>query len=177
MRTGHDFRLVKLDSVGDLSWDARTGGQNVLEGVSIAHARNGGFVAVGLGAPGDRHYDTGDIYIIKTDSVGRLQWKRLHGGPHLDDAAWVDSTRDGGFIIAGKTFSGTPGNCDGYVVKVGSEGGLEWELTFGVATWPSRADCVQQTADGGYIIAGYESDVADASRDYFYLQKLAPAAK
>jgi len=94
-----------------------------------------------------------DVYLIRTDSKGKLLWQRTFGGAHKDEACSLDQTRDGGFIIAGWTLSFGAGRRDVYLIKTDSNGNQVWQKTFGGAK-SDRAYCVRQTPDGGYIVAG-----------------------
>jgi len=101
-------------------------------------------------------YGTGysDVYLIKTDSFGDTRWTRTYGGPSWDGGYSVVLTSDGGYIIAGETWSFGAGVIDIYLIKTDSLGDTIWTKTYGGTGW----DCgrsVTQTSDGGYIIAGY----------------------
>ena len=81
------------------------------------------------------------------------EWNKTFGGADND---WVDSvqlTADGGYILAGFTESYGAGDADAWLVKTDSNGNKVWDRTFGGAD-VDYAHSVQQTADGGYILAG-----------------------
>jgi len=76
-------------------------------------------------------------------------------GDALDDRAnSVQQTADGGYIVAGNTDSYGAGNYDAWVLKLDSSGNQVWAHTFGGVS-DDWANSVQQTADGGYIVAGF----------------------
>lgn len=89
-------------------------------------------------------------------SFPELQWSQTFGGATLrdiDSGSSVQQTDDGGYIIAGETaYFGTV-DADVYLIKTDSQGNKLWSKTFGGAAYDS-ANSVQQTDDGGYIIAG-----------------------
>ena len=86
-------------------------------------------------------------------TVGLITWQRTYGGNYEDRANSIQQTADEGYIIAGYTLSlGTNG--DAYIIKLKGDGSLDWEKNFG-GVYEDRANSIQQTTDGGYIIAGY----------------------
>ncbi len=80
-------------------------------------------------------------------------WEKTFGGADADYARSVQQTTDGGYIIAGSTHSFGNGDTDTYLIKTDGNGVEEWYQIFGGAN-DSYAASVQQTTDGGYIIAG-----------------------
>ncbi len=85
----------------------------------------------------------------KADNPPAIQWVRTFSALDYAKGYWVEPTADGGFVAAGATATNGEASVF-YLVKVDSQGGLEWERTFG----RDGAQCVRQTRDGGYIIAG-----------------------
>ena len=82
-------------------------------------------------------------------------WNKTFGGAHVDYARAVQQTTDGGYILAGSTeLGGATDPVDFLLVKTDSNGSKEWDKTFG-GYGSDLADSVQQTTDGGFILAGY----------------------
>jgi len=100
------------------------------------------------------------------------QWRKTYGGAGIDKARSVQQTADGGYIVAGTTESFGAGSGDFWLVKTNSAGNMQWNKTYGGARW-DMAESVQQTADGGYIVAG-STESFGAGRADFWLIKLAP---
>jgi len=94
-----------------------------------------------------------DMYLVKLDRNGKIEWMKTFGGKKDDFCFHVEQTSDGGYILAGYTSSYGHGDIDAWVVKVDKDGNEEWNKTFGGKKW-DRALWVEQTGDGGYIIAG-----------------------
>lgn len=144
-----DIYLVKTASDGTLQWSQTFGGTGVEEGRSVQETNDGGFIVTGYTTSAG----LSDIYLIKTAFNGTLQWTRTYG--YLlgnDHGKAVKQTNDGGYIITGFTDKESD-NYDVYLVKTASDGALEWTKTFGDTLHDGGYD-VQQTNDGGYIIAG-----------------------
>src|SRR5208337_1178168 len=92
-------------------------------------------------------------YLTKTDSKGDSIWTREFGGKKGSRAYSVEQTSDGGYIAAGYTASFGAGNDDVYLIKTDSKGDCAWARTF-YGKEDDAGWSVQQTTDGGYIIAG-----------------------
>ena len=155
--------LVKTDTEGNLVWE-KTFFERSGFAFSVQETTDGGYIVAGetssIGA-GSR-----DVYLVKTDTEGNLVWEKTFGGTFADCAFSVQETRDGGYILAGRTNSFGAGRNDVYLVKTDREGNLLWEKTFG-GEGQDAAYSVQETAAGGYILAG----LTDAeSRDVYLLK-------
>ncbi|UCD38549.1 MAG: T9SS type A sorting domain-containing protein, partial [Fidelibacterota bacterium] len=112
-----------------------------------------------------------DVWLVKFDSSGTQEWNRTYGGGGRETARCVQQTTDGGYVIVGETYS-FGGGAQCWVIKTDSLGTEEWSQTFG----GSDADygmSVQQTADGGFIIAGTTQSFGTDDEDV-WLIKLQP---
>ncbi len=161
---GHDCWLVKTDSLGNLQWQKTYGGSNDDGAFAIQLTNDGGYIIAGYTGSNDgdvsgNHGQT-DYWLVKTDSMGNLQWQKTYGGSNNDKAYAIQLTNDGGYIIAGFNYSndgdvsGNHGWSDYWLVKTDSIGNLQWQKTYGGSN-VDFATAIQQTNDGGYIIAGY----------------------
>jgi len=164
---GFDVWLLKTDANGDTLWTRTYGGSNNDLGESVQQTTDGGYIIAGrtdsFGAT------WGDFYVVKTDANGDTLWTRTYGGGSEDWAYSVQQTTDGGYIIAGKTSSFGAGSYDVYLVKTEANGNTLWTRTYGGSGW-DQAFSVQQTSDGGYIIAG-DTDSWGAGWGDMYLVK------
>ena len=132
-------------------WVKTFGGNNNDYGYSVQQTTDGGYIVVGSNAS----YGSGniDVYLFKTNSFGNERWHETFGGNNNDEGRSVQQTTDGGYIIAGTTFSYGAGGSDVYIVKTDASGDEEWQRTFG-GNNNDEGRSVQQTTDGGYIIVG-----------------------
>jgi serine/threonine protein kinase len=162
-----DVYLIKTDSYGQLQWSKTYGGSKNDAATSVQQTTDGGYIVAGWtlssGAGGE------DVYLIKTDSYGQLQWSKTYGGSRNDAAFSVQQTADGGYIVAGGTYSSGAGDEDVYLIKTDSYGQLQWSKTYG-GLKDDQAYSVQQTRDGGYIVAGWTSSSGAGSKDVYLIK-------
>ncbi|MCK4511362.1 hypothetical protein KAW64_06455, partial [bacterium] len=136
----------------DTLWAREFGGGQFEWGRSVQETQDGGFITVG-----DTYsYGTGgfDVWLIKTDGGGNKTWAKTYGGIYEDRGYSVRQTADGGYVIAGVTGSYGAGAYDIWLIKTDGSGHVSWDKTFGGSAW-DWGYSVEQTADGGYVLAGY----------------------
>lgn len=152
-----------------IEWQKCFGGTGHDNGNSIKKTSDGGFIIAGstTSVNGDVTLNKGgtDVWIIKINSIGTIEWQKTFGGSGNDRAESIVQTSDGDYVFAGSTnsnngdVSGNQGSADFWVVKIDSEGILLWQKTFG--SWElERAYDIQQTTDGGFIVTGSEGSFA-----------------
>jgi len=163
--------VIKLTYAGDLDWARTFGGTDGEYAYSIAQTTDGGYAIAG----GTESFGAGlgDLLIVKFSSTGDPQWARTFGGDTFDYASSVAPTSDGGCIVAGATQSYGAGGWDFFVLKLSSTGDLEWAKAFG-GVGSDYSNCVIQTADGGYAVAGYTWSYGVRWADFLIL-KLSPS--
>jgi hypothetical protein len=165
-----DVYLIKTDSVGDTLWTKTYGGDTGYdEGWSVQQTDDGGYIVTGYASFGAGN---GDVYLIKTDSVGDTLGTRTYGGIDAEEGYSVQQTTDGGYILVGFTRSYGAGSDDIYVIKTDSLGDTLWTRTYG-GIFEDYGQSVKQTTDGGYIVAGYTYSYGAGSYDV-YLIKIKP---
>jgi hypothetical protein len=164
---GGDFWLVKTDASGNLEWSENYGGENLDMAYSVIQTSDGGYAIAGL----TESYGAGeyDCWLVKTDASGNLEWSGTYGGTSWDGAHSVIQTSDGGYILAGYTYSLGAGSADFWLVKVDSSGNEEWSKTYGSENL-DKAHSAVQTSDGGYALAGFTYSF-DAGGYDFWLVK------
>lgn len=132
-------------------WNKTFGGARDDTARSVQQTPDGGYILAGW----TESYGAGkkDAWLIKTDANGDERWNKTFGGKGNDAANSVQQTSDGGYIIAGYTESYGAGKHDVWLVKTDEKGVELWNRTFG-GIENDEASSVQQTSDGGYILAG-----------------------
>jgi hypothetical protein len=99
-----------------------------------------------------------------------VAWSAQFGGAGIDGANAVRLTADGGFVLAGYTFSAlSHGGSDAYLVKTDADGVAVWQQAIGGAG-DEAAYCVEPTDDGGYILSGYTRTFAAGGRDAYLVK-------
>jgi hypothetical protein len=149
---GHsDVYLVKTDADGDTLWTRTYGGSEWDDARSIQQTSDSGYVVAGFtNSFGAGSYD---IWLLKTDTNGDTLWSGVYGGSGEDQGYSVQQTTDGGYIIAGYTYSFGAGSADVYLVKTDADGAAVWTRTYGGSSI-DKGYSVEHTSDGGYIVAG-----------------------
>lgn len=164
-----DMYLVKLDSVGRKKFETSFGNYNNEIGKSVVQLLDSSYVVVGYtNSTGFGGYD---IFLVKTDKHGNLVWQKTIGGSDWDFAYSLQATSDGGFIIAGTTYSYGHGNADGYVVKTDANGNVTWTKTYGGAN-DDEFKSVIETSAGGYALTGYTKSYNDLDSGDVWVFKL-----
>jgi hypothetical protein len=115
----YDMWLVKTYVTGAVQWNHTYGGaDNWDKANSILWTSDGGYALAGetlsYGAGGI------DIWLVKTDVWGNVQWNRTYGGKENEVANTIVETPDGGFALGGYTDSYGAGSDDGWLVRVAS---------------------------------------------------------
>jgi len=159
-----DCLLFKIDVNGNLQW-AKTYGDTGYDFANfIQQTSDGGFIVAGV----TYSFGAGDFLVIKTDSSGNVQWAKIYGGPRTDVAYFVTQTNDGGFIVAGMSNSFGLSNIYNYLlIKIDINVNILWAKTY-ENTGGGDFDMfsLQQTSDGGFIIAGGTNSFGVAPYDY-----------
>lgn len=120
-----DMFVFKLSSDGDLLWkralgDFRQGYRDF--GWCVQKEPGGGCIAAGQYSYNYSN-DLGDVWLLKIDSDGDTVWARTYGSnPGLDEAYCVQSTSDGGYIMAGSSETWSNGGKDLLIIKTDSAG-------------------------------------------------------
>ena len=177
-----DVWLIKTDANGVEQWDKTFGGLDDDCAHSVQQTKDRGYILAGM----TRSNGAGskDVWLIKTDANGNEQWKKPFGGSDEDVANSVQQTKDGGYILAGMTRSYGAGiTSDVWLIKTNASGETcdysgdgncyenesKWVKTFG-GSGEDGANSVQQTSDGGYILAGATDAYAGITSDVWLIK-------
>jgi len=145
--TQSNGKLLKLDSAGNIQWQKSYSGGLT----SVLQTPDGGYIVGGF-----TESTGGDILLMKVDPAGAVQWRKTYGGG-LDDLLWsLRLTSDGGYILAGRTYSfGVAAGAEHsvFLLKVDAQGNLLWSKVYG-GSWRGGGESIAQLPDGGFIVVG-----------------------
>lgn len=167
----YDFWVVKSNAGGDMVWEKSFGGAEIDEARDIISSGDGNYVIVGDTRSNEQdvtlNNGAADLWVVKISETGNLLWNRSIGGTSFDVARSINSTTDGGFLIAGSSRSSdgdvgnNQGQNDAWVVKINNNGQLVWETTAGGSDIDFAYDAVQ--LQNGTIIAVGETNSNDGN--------------
>lgn len=151
--TYDDVLLMKLSADGEFEWAKAYGGIEQDHANAVQQTDDGGYIIAGYTVS----YGEGlpDIYLLKTDTEGDIEWTKTYGGNVTDEAYSVWQNTDGGYILAGGVRSNLP-DYQAHIMRTNASGDIVWSKSVSGSDG-SGFYSVQQTADGGFIAAGTTS--------------------
>jgi putative pyrroloquinoline-quinone binding quinoprotein len=159
--------LLKTDTNGNELWSRTFEGTGDDCGSSVQQTNDGGYIVAGSWGRGDP-----SIILIKTDSDGNELWMNTFGNGY---GTSVQQTDDGGYILAGARYIDLPApfgvDYDVLLIKTDADGNELWRETWG-ETNDDFGRSVQQTKDGGYIIAGTFLIKTDANGNELWIKNI-----
>jgi len=156
-----------VNGQNSIDWQKVYGGTMGEYGYAIKQTKDGGYIIAGSTYSNDGDV-TGfkgyvDFWVVKINSTGDKEWTKCLGNSCGQEAKSIEQTLDGGYIVAGYTFScnegqvtGTHGGNDYWIAKLSNTGDLQWQKSLGGSSG-DKANSVKQTSDGGYIVVGTSS--------------------
>ena len=157
---GEAVRLVRTDSEGQMQWSRTLDEISGATAHDLAIAPDGGLIIAGTSSSDD---GASDALVIRTDSEGALLWSRSFGGSYNDEARSLVLTSDGGFALAGFTWSTGAGQSDFWLIKTSDSGEQQWERTYG-GVFRDSAHSLVRTADDGFALAGWSESFRGGGR-------------
>ena len=142
------------------------GGSGEDYGNSIIQTSDGGYLFTGRTNSNDGDFSGlnkggSDIFVMKLNGSGVIQWNRTFGGSASDNGMSITQTSDGEYVITGGTrsndgdFSGLyKGGSDIFVMKLNGSGDIQWNRIFGGRSGVELGYSITQTSDGGYVLTG-----------------------
>ncbi|MFN0203389.1 MAG: T9SS C-terminal target domain-containing protein [Bacteroidia bacterium] len=147
-----------------VQWEKALGGTGDDKAFSIHHTADKGYIVAGYSTSLDKDVKSNhgdyDMWVLKLDSIGTIQWQKSLGGSSRDEATAITQTLDGHYILVGSTFStdgdikDNHGSFDIWAVKMNATGNIIWQRCLGGSSIDEATD-VQVTRDGGCIISGF----------------------
>lgn len=168
-RGSDDFWAVKLDASGNVEWDRTFGGSD-LDWFPQIRVSNNGYYVCGVSLSdisGDKTENAigeDDFWLLKLDTAGYIVWQKTIGGANTDFLYSMAATSDAGCVLGGFSNSdisgdkteNSKGGYDFWIVKVDTNGNIEWDKTIGGAEGDILNSMIQ-TSDNGYLLGGESS--------------------
>ncbi|MGD9130114.1 MAG: hypothetical protein PVH73_00895 [Candidatus Bathyarchaeota archaeon] len=147
-----DVLLIKTDSYGNKEWSRLYNYSEQESGSGLIQTLDEGFAFIhktysSLGGV------TGFV-VIKTDAAGNVKWNQSYPDSNMAGVSSFAQLSNGGFVLAGITYSSGEGGADFYLTKLDENGNVEWSQTYGTQYREFHPSAVQ-TSDGGFALAGY----------------------
>jgi hypothetical protein len=162
-----DAWVVKVDSAGAIEWEHTYGGSIYESANIVLQTNDGGYIfaawTVSVDGQVGPNHGGDEIWVVKLDHLGNIQWKRVCGGANDEKPFGMVQTADGGYIVAGHSnsnngdVSGHHGSLsfrDGWVFKLNASGVLQWQRSLGGSD-EDFFQTVVATPDGGCLVGGY----------------------
>ena len=162
-----DFWVLKLDGSGDVEWAKAYGGSEAEDARFITQTPDNGFVVAGWSVS----FGAGeaDMWILKLDADGGVQWQSVYGGSGIDRAFSVSRASDGGYVAVGRTESFGAGGADMLILGLDSDGTLEWQKTFG-SSYDEEARGVLHDGEDRITAAGKDAYYGTAAADFWVIK-------
>jgi len=191
-----DYWFIKTDSSGNMIWDKDYGGSLSDIPYDMKITGDGGAIIAGVsnsGISGDKtqaNWDnsntTNDYWLVKIDSIGNKEWDKVLGGTDAEPRVGnVSQTSDGGYLVAGISYSEISGNKtednlgieQTWVVKLDSSSNVEWDKTI-FTTAEDETGYSIRCNDGCYLMAnyshagigGYKTETGEGFEDYWIVK-------
>jgi len=148
---GSNAWVLKLDTSGEVQWKKTYNDSDADSVSSVQQTSDGGYIVAGT----SYFFATykANAWVLKLNSIGNVQWKKTFSGSNCYRASSIHQTSDNGYVVAGGTGSCDTDGSNAWVLKLDSSGSVQWEKIFDQGGTDSVSS-VQQTNDGGYIVAG-----------------------
>jgi hypothetical protein len=168
--SGGIVREKNIDLFVPKLWAKAYGSTGNDEAYSIQRTKDGGFIVAGYMTISGTNTD---VWILKLDRDGNVQWQKVFGGPFADAAYEVKESSDGSFIVAGSSVTSVPTTQrNGFIAKLDSNGNFVWSLTYGgTADDEFRSLTIYQESVTEYIIVtGYTRSFGSGGEDAWILK-------
>jgi hypothetical protein len=166
-----DIRYWKINQQGEILWEKKIGGSGTDFARDVQQTADGGCVITGVTFSNDGdvtgNHGNGDIWMVKVNASGNIEWQRCIGGSGMDENDLsVLTTNDGGYMITTVAysvdgdFSGNYGNKNGdiWVAKLNKFGEIIWKKCIG-GSGEDNPNTMIQSSDDSYLIYGMTNSV------------------
>lgn len=151
----------------DSTWIKTYGGNRVDKAYDIISTNDNGYMIIGTTS--SFGLDNAQMYFLKLDSAGNIEWSKNHGGLNQEWGHSVIQTDDGGYLGVGYTNSYGNGGFDAYIVRLNSDGEYVYQRTYGGYHWDFVYDVVQ-VSTGVYAMVGETKSMGNGNSDAWIFQ-------
>jgi hypothetical protein len=160
--------INKLDENGDTEWRNPFGDDFIGRANSIQQTTDGGYILAGDSVDFRSEFEYSHyLMVMKLDENGNTEWKYFGG--EYSGAQSIQQTEDDGYIVAGNTTDAGHG-LDVLIMKLDENGNEQWMKIYGSSGGWEYASSIQQTSDGGYIVAGQTDSYGSGLYDMWILK-------
>ena len=153
-----EILLMDISPEGSILWSKAFGGKKADVGNKVKQTSDGGYVVVGNTS--SFKAERKDIYVVKLDVDGNIEWSGMYGGENVEYGFDIEQTSDDGYVLTGETNSFDVEDHDILAIKLDSKGTLEWAHTYGDHKI-EFGQAIHET-EGGYILVGETNSFAEA---------------
>lgn len=158
---------LHLTKNGNPFWQRTYGGTADDSAASVQETIDGGFLVAGTTSSAGA--GSSDMWVFKLSHTGDMEWGNTYGGTGEEEAFSLQVTMDGGSIVVGRTTSYGAGLSDIWILKLTSEGLVDWQRTYG-RTKDDIGYSIKETVDGGFIVAGSTGSFGAGDLDFFVIK-------
>ena len=156
--------LIKTDSLGNYEWQSVFGPSPDNRGHAVCQTSDGGFIVAGQAWIIHGAFGSYDMYVIKTDSNGNLEWERFIGGGSGDYALGVCEAPNGDIVATGRTQTF---GWDAFLVRLSPSGDSLWARGLGDGQQDDGSDVMALTDGSGFIFTGLHYDPSNGGSNVF----------
>jgi hypothetical protein len=146
-KSKYDASLIKLDSQGRIEWQKTYGMDGYAALIAVQEVPGHGYIATGDNCPDPSNLEDRDLWVVKVDSNGAIEWQKNYGGSNSEEGRSILRTGDGGYLVTGYTYSFSPSGV--WVLRLDSSGNIVWQKVFG--GWGVELRYVVTTSDSGFM--------------------------
>ncbi len=163
--------MMKVDRDGKENWSSTFDGPatEYFPTIGGRQTDDGGYIVSGItysyGAGGS------DMWVIKTDADGNMDWNKTYGGTTNERNYGMDGTVDGDyvFVIIKNAYYPVGTKEDTWILTTDSEGNPEWELII-EEEGTQWGQAIEQTDDKGFIVSGRTGPIGNPGSDGLLLK-------
>jgi len=163
-----DIWLLKMNPDGTLDWNTSFGGGDNDYSVSLIETSDNKYLI--LGNTGSYGAGYQDIWLLKINQDGTLDWNISFGGGNNDYSRSLIETNDNKYLVLGLTYSYGAGNQDVWLLKINEDGTLDWNKTFGGSHYDASFGSVIETDDNKYLVLGHTYSYGSGNSDIWLLK-------